>query len=474
MCSPGQSPREQVLADLASTDATGLPPAALMERAAELAGFIGQLQGELARFSAALDTAGPQDHGHASAAAFLRTGCALAPGRASELVAAGRGLSQLPATCKALAAGEISFDQALVTVRTATAITAAVTAPNAVLPGPADPAQQAAAHATAEAAERVLLDAAAGGVTTTQLRQLGEEIAYRAAPDAAEERQRRRWDQRYLSFGLTLDDTGTISGACGDTLTYETIRTAAETFSPPGGTLDTRTPAQRRLDGLAAACRTALDTGTAPHRHSAAPHISVLVHDETLAQATAGQPPGADQAARHGASGDAGTGTSGGTEVTGGTVVSDGAGASGARTGAPPGRTGHGAMLTATQVLALCCSAEVTAIRWDNGLPLNVGRASRTEPPALRKALEARDRTCRWPGCQTPATWATAHHIHGWAHGAATSLTQMILLCHLHHAHFIHQLGWTITGNPNATIHFTNPATGLTLDSPLPGKARAP
>ena len=91
------------------------------------------------------------------------------------------------------------------------------------------------------------------------------------------------------------------------------------------------------------------------------------------------------------------------------------AGAGGTGTGAPPGRTGHGTLLTARQVLALCCGAQISAIRWDNGLPLDVGRTARTEPPGLRRALEARDRGCRWPSCDAPAAWATAHHLIPWA-----------------------------------------------------------
>src|SRR5919108_2363660 len=116
------------------------PPAARYR--ASLAAFIGQLQGELARLAAALDASGGlEDYGYRSAAAFLRTGCQLAPGRAGELVTAGRGLSRLPVTEKALAAGDVSFDQAVVVTRTA----AAIADPAA----PADPARRAAAHATA-------------------------------------------------------------------------------------------------------------------------------------------------------------------------------------------------------------------------------------------------------------------------------------------------------------------------------------
>jgi hypothetical protein len=93
----------------------------------------------------------------------------------------------------------------------------------------------------------------------------------------------------------------------------------------------------------------------------------------------------------------------------------------------------------------------------------------RTEPPGLRRALEARDRGCRWPGCGALAAWATAHHIRPWSQGGATSLDGLALFCHVHHHHFIHLLGWTITGDPNSTLYFTCPGGWLTLDSPLPG-----
>ena len=125
-------------------------------------------------------------------------------------------------------------------------------------------------------------------------------------------------------------------------------------------------------------------------------------------------------------------------------------------------------MLTARQILALCCGAEIGAIRWRDGLPLDVGRTARTEPPGLRRALEARDRGCRWTQCGALAAWATAHHIRPWSKGGATSLNDLALFCHLHHHYFIHILGWTITGDPNGTLHFTHPGGWLTLDSPLP------
>ena len=127
---------------------------------------------------------------------------------------------------------------------------------------------------------------AAPALDPAQLRHLGEDLIYRADPDRAEERERKRFERRHLSFGITLDGTGTISGACGDGLSLEIIKTAVYAFGPPLGTEDTRTAAQRRMDGLTAACQAALDAGTAGTRHGAAPHLSIMVDEHTLAGAS--------------------------------------------------------------------------------------------------------------------------------------------------------------------------------------------
>ena len=436
MCLPEQSARDAALAELARLDPAALDAAALMGQITDLAAFISQAQGQLTRLTATLDaTGGAAEAGHKSASAFLRTRCGLAPGRAAAVVATGRGLRELEATGKALHAGAISFDQAQIIVGATT--------------GLGDAAGE---------AERVLLDHAPG-LDTARLRQFADEVAYRADPDAAEEREQRRWDKRHLSFGLTLDSTGVLSGSCGDAVSYEILRTAAEAFSPPGGQADARTAAQRRMDGLVAACKAALDAGQAPERHGAAPHISVLVKDETLAQAAASAVARAARTAP------------GRSQLAGVAGTAPAAGAvPGLTGGAAPGRTGHGTMLTARHVLALCCGAQIGAIRWEDGLPLDVGRTARTEPPGLRRALEARDQGCRWTQCGALAAWATAHHIKPWSAGGATSLEDLALFCHVHHHYFIHILGWIVTGDPNGTLHFTHPGGWLTLDSPLPAR----
>ena len=129
-------------------------------------------------------------------------------------------------------------------------------------------------------------------------------------------------------------------------------------------------------------------------------------------------------------------------------------------------------MLTARQVLALACRADLSVIRWRDGIPLDVGRRYRTETPALRRALEARDQGCRFTACGMPAVWSTAHHLKPWSEGGKTSLNDTALFCFVHHHVHIHLLGWKVTGNPNGTLHFTHPNGWLTLDSPLPSQTK--
>jgi hypothetical protein len=61
-----------------------------------------------------------------------------------------------------------------------------------------------------------------------------------------------------------------------------------------------------------------------------------------------------------------------------------------------------------------------------------VGRKTRSIPPALRRALNARGRGCRFPGC-THTRFLDAHHIRHWADGGETRLGNTVLLCRRHH-----------------------------------------
>jgi len=79
----------------------------------------------------------------------------------------------------------------------------------------------------------------------------------------------------------------------------------------------------------------------------------------------------------------------------------------------------------------LCCDAGIVPIVDDaDGKPLDVGRKTRAIPPAMRRALVARDGGCQFPGC-TQRRFVDGHHIEHWADGGETNLRNLTLLCRL-------------------------------------------
>jgi hypothetical protein len=98
------------------------------------------------------------------------------------------------------------------------------------------------------------------------------------------------------------------------------------------------------------------------------------------------------------------------------------------------------------------------------GLPataLNVGRRTRTISPALRRALDARDRGCRFPGCGLRFT--EAHHVVHWADGGETSLDNTLLLCRYHHR-LVHEEGWSVEWWGTGRAAFRDPRGSVDLE----------
>lgn len=93
-----------------------------------------------------------------------------------------------------------------------------------------------------------------------------------------------------------------------------------------------------------------------------------------------------------------------------------------------------GDTLTPAQLRQLACDAGILPVVLNGrGEVLDVGRAHRLVTPAIRTALNARDRGCVFPGCdRTPAS-CDAHHITPWQQGGATALNNLVLLCRHHH-----------------------------------------
>jgi len=103
------------------------------------------------------------------------------------------------------------------------------------------------------------------------------------------------------------------------------------------------------------------------------------------------------------------------------------------------GRSG----LPVDTVKRLCCDGHTIAIIEDEqGNPLNVGRKTRVIPKAIERALWARDKCCRFPGCRHKR-FVDGHHIEHWSNGGETSLDNLMLLCARHHR-LVHEGGYRI------------------------------
>ena len=104
-------------------------------------------------------------------------------------------------------------------------------------------------------------------------------------------------------------------------------------------------------------------------------------------------------------------------------------------------------------VRRLCCDSAVVVVDEDGkGSPLNVGRKHRVVQPALKRALLARDKYCRYPGC-THKKWLDAHHVMHWADGGETSLDNTILLCSRHHR-LLHEGAFAVKRDGGGELQF--------------------
>lgn len=106
-------------------------------------------------------------------------------------------------------------------------------------------------------------------------------------------------------------------------------------------------------------------------------------------------------------------------------------------------------------VKRLCCDGSVVAVVEQDGAPLNVGRKQRTVNTSIKRALLARDRRCTFPGCHHES-FLEAHHVHHWADGGETSLSNLLLLCSAHHA-LIHEGGFTVRRRSDGSCYFARP-----------------
>lgn len=358
---------------------------------------------------AELDARGTADRAAASStAALLRARLHLAAGDAAARVRAASMLllresastgeelpADLPIAGAAFDAGELSADHTRV-------ITTAVKA----WPAGVDPD-------TRTLCERTLVDQARQ-VDPTQLGKIAEQIAVILDPDGTlDERDptakmELRLGARDQRTGLTKL-TGTLDDIAVDIFTHATTA-LAKPMPAVDGVKDPRTAATRLAHAHTEALRLFLNAGAAPTSGGEKPHLTmVLDYDVLLGRLR-----------------EAHLDTAG--------------------------------PLSPSRARRLACDAAIIpAVLGGASEPLDVGRAMRTVPTAIRRAITLRDKGCIAPGCHRPAAWCDAHHIQTWLDGGPTSVTNCCLLCTYHHD-AVHRGDLTITTHPDGHPRVTHPA----------------
>ncbi len=98
--------------------------------------------------------------------------------------------------------------------------------------------------------------------------------------------------------------------------------------------------------------------------------------------------------------------------------------------------TDSGTVITPTQGVEQALKGHIRRLVYQSpGVILDYGRSTRLFTGALRQAIQARDRTCRHPGCDLPARQCEIDHITEWQHGGTTTHTNAATRCSYHHRH---------------------------------------
>jgi hypothetical protein len=116
-----------------------------------------------------------------------------------------------------------------------------------------------------------------------------------------------------------------------------------------------------------------------------------------------------------------------------------------------------GTPLSSAMLRSSLCDCGVTRIVFDAEAEiLDYGREQKTVPDTLWNALVARDRRCRFPGCDRTPHYCDAHHVIWFTSGGTTSLDNLVMLCRRHH-HRLHRSGWHAKLDLDGTFHVTDP-----------------
>ena len=126
----------------------------------------------------------------------------------------------------------------------------------------------------------------------------------------------------------------------------------------------------------------------------------------------------------------------------------------------------EGVPLAVETARRLSCDGALVELHERDGVPLALGRKRRTVSPPLRRALDARDRGCCFPGCDS-RRFVDAHHVKHWSERGETNLDNLVSLCRRHHR-LVHESGYTVERHANGELRFRNRHGVVVENDPRP------
>jgi len=334
----------------------------------------------------------------------IRLSCNMGSGAVGDRLAVGEQLNQLPESGQAMVEGEIGFAHLALIARTAIAIADAA--------GPAKPSF-----------DEIALLEKAREFSVGKFRDFCHHARHVADPEGYAEGEAQGVEARSLTLTAGQGGMVWLRGLL-DPEGGAAVRSALEPLARLSGQDDHRKRDRRLGDALVESAHRLLDGGQLPQMATQRPHLQVTTTLETLL----------------------------------------------GRAGVPAADVEFSPMpISAKAVERLACDCNVTRILLGaDSAVIDVGRSKRVINPAQKRALNVRDKGCRWPGCDRPATWTSGHHLVHWTKGGPTDLPNLVLLCHRHHR-MVHEGRWQLVKTAGGQLLTVPPPFGFSCQ-----RARGP
>jgi hypothetical protein len=228
----------------------------------------------------------------------------------------------------------------------------------------------------------------------------------------------RQWDRRAVDYAKSIDGIGlgriTLEPEGAD-IFNRALQRAYDEFHRAD---DARTPAQQRADALVEIARTYL--AGKPARGNL-PHMLVLTDPPTLRGDQVGEC-----------------------------------------------RLADGTRISPDAARRIACDAAIQELVLDEtGVPLALGRSTRSFTPDQFRAMVARDGGCRC--CRASPEHCDAHHVNEWNNQGPTDIDNGMLLCRYGCHRGMHEGHWKVVGNPNGRLDFFDrDGTHIATSEPRP------